>query len=59
MEDIFGMIDKEYSNYVINFYKEKRYNNNLDRMDKWKAIMEREWLSSEYAVDILRELSII
>lgn len=59
MEDIFGMIDKEYSDYVIDSYKEKRYNDNLDRMDNWKAIMEREWLSSEYAVDILPELSII
>ena len=53
------MIDREYSDYVINSYIEKRFNNNLDRMDKWKAIMEREWLSSEYAVDILKELSII
>ena len=59
MENIFGIIDREYSDYVINSYIEKRFNNNLDRMDKWKAIMEREWLSSEYAVDILKELSII
>lgn len=59
MENIFGTINREYSDYVINSYIEKRFNNNLDRMDKWKAIMEKEWLSSEYAVDILRELSII